>query len=666
MSKLSKKGPWARGFTLMLALCAAAPAWAASALPGPAFPSYANAAAVDAACTQALKGVRSRVAQLERRKPDAGWLAAYDGLNEHIEDAVGPIFLLSNVHPDKAVRTATEACELRWQDLFSSLGQNPRLYAAAKATQPRDALDAYYRQLTLEAFEDAGVGLPAGPRARAKAINDRITALSQTFDKNIRDAAAKLPFTEAELQGVPESVWKSAERDAQGRVLLGLDSPSYVPLMQGARDGAARERMWRAKTNEGGAENLKLLAEIATLRKEYAGLFGASSYAEFTLRRRMAGTPAAAQRFLAEVQQAVAARERQEVDELRAAKARDLGTAPEATRLERWDASYYTERLKRERYSVDQQAFRPYFPPQESLALVMRIIEKTLGVRYTRVEGTKLWHPEAQAYAVSDAASGRALATLYVDLYPREGKYNHAAVWSFRNGSTLTKRAPQAALVVNFDRQGLTLDEFETLLHEFGHAVHNNLSATRYASLAGTSTLRDFVEAPSQMLEEWVYDRRVLDLMKEVCARCQPVPDELLKQARVAKRYGQGLQYARQQLYASFDLELHAATAPEPMALWARMEGATPLGHVPGTMFPAGFSHVAGGYAAGYYGYLWSEVLAADLRTAFGADKLDPAVGRRYRDTVLANGGQRPPQELVEAFLGRKPSTKAFFDELRP
>jgi thimet oligopeptidase len=649
----------------LLLVAAALQAQAAPAVPGPAFPNYASPAEVEAACSRGLASTRERITRLEARKPDAGWLAAYDALAAHIEDATGPFYLLSNVHPDKAIREATEACELRWQDLYSTLGQNPRLYAAAKATKPRDGIDRYFRQLTLEGFEDSGVGLPEGPRARAKAISDRITALSQTFDKNIRDARVKLAFTEAELQGVPESVWKTAERDASGRVLLGLDYPSYMPVMQGARDGAARERMWRAKTNEGGAENLKLLAEIATLRKEYAGLFGQPSYADFTLRRRMVGSTARAQGFLAEVQQAVAGREKREIDELRAVKAREGGTPLEATRLERWDVFYYTEKLKRERYSVDQQAFRPYFPPQESLALVMRLVEKTMGVRYQRVQGIPLWHPEAQAYAVTDVKTGRPLATLYVDLYPREGKYNHAAVWSFRNGSTLARRVPQAALVVNFDREGLTLDEFETLLHEFGHAVHNNLSATRYASQAGTSTLRDFVEAPSQMLEEWVFDRRVLDLMKQVCPACKPVPDELVKQAQVAKHYGRGLNYARQQLYASFDLELHAAAAPDPMALWARMEGATPLGHVAGTMFPAGFSHVAGGYAAGYYGYLWSEVLAADLRTAFGADKLDARVGRRYRDTVLGQGGQRPPPELVDRFLGRPSSTAAFFDELR-
>jgi thimet oligopeptidase len=299
-----------------------------------------------------------------------------------------------------------------------------------------------------------------------------------------------------------------------------------------------------------------------------------------------------------------------------------------------------------------------------------------MGVRYTRVP-TRLWHEDVQAYAVSDAATGKPLAGLLVDLYPREGKYNHAAVWSYRNGATALEdapetagapahaRVPQAALVVNLDRKGLTLQELETLLHELGHAVHNNLSATRYTLHAGTSVLRDFVEAPSQMLEDWVYDKQVLKTFAEVCKICKPLPDELIAKAKAAKDYGNGVQYARQHLYGSYDIALHAADAPEPMALWTRMEGDTPLGHVPGTKFPAGFGHVASGYAAGYYGYLWSLVLAMDLRTAFDGHRLDPAVGQRYRSIVLANGGQRPPQELVREFLGREPNSKAFFDYLR-
>lgn len=650
--------------TLALAAAGSLAAPTPAALPGPAFPDYPTPAALEAACTRHLARAEAAVRRLERQGPSPAWLEAYDDLNALTEDLASPVYLLSNVHPDKAMRDASEACELRWQNFFSTLNQNERLYRTARRLQPRDAIDRRFLKTTLEAFEDSGVGLAPGRRARAKAIIDRVTELGQTFDKNIRDQNVRLAFAEAELQGVPEGVWKTAKRDGDGRVLLGLDYPTYFPVMQGATNAATRERLWRAKTNEGGEANLGLLAEIAQLRREYAQLFGFTSYADFVLRRRMAESAPNATRFLEGVRQAVTERERRELDELRAAKASELGKPVAEVRLERWDTLYYTERVKRERYSVDQEAFRRYFPPQESLAFVMRVVEQMMGVRYTRVPGVKLWHPEAQAWVASDVKSGKPLATLYIDPYPRDGKYGHAAVWPMRGGAGRLARAPQAALVVNLDRQGLSLEEIETLLHEFGHAVHNNLSRTRH--VAGNSVLDDFAEAPSQMLEDWVFDPRVLGLMQAVCEACPPVPEELLARAKVAERYGKGAQYARQQLYASYDLALYGAEPADPMALWAKMEGATLLGHVPGTMFPAGFSHItASNYAAGYYGYLWSEVVAADLRTAFANDKLDPAVGRRYRDIVIANGGQVAPQALVRRFLGRPSNSQAFFEDLK-
>ena len=647
-----------------LALAATRSLAASPALPGPAFPHFDQPAQLEAACSANLTRANAAVRQLVAQGAGPRWLGAYDDLNALVEDLASPVYLLSNVHPDQPMREAAEACELRWQDFFTSLGQNEKLYRAAQRHVPRDAIDRQLLKSTIESFEDAGVSLPSDKRSRAKAIQDRITDIGQIFDRNIREAKVQLAFSEAELKGVPEGVWKGAKRDDQGRVLLGLDYPTSQPVLQLAVDPATRERMWRAKQNEGGAENLKLLAEIAQLRREYAQLFGFTSYADFTLRRRMAESTDNAKRFLDEVRQAVTLREQRELDELRAAKARELDQPPAQVKLQRWDVAYYTERVKRERYSVDQEAFRPYFPPQESLAFVMKVVEQMMGVRYERVDGVVLWHPDAQAWRAVDASSGRPLATLYIDPYPREGKYNHAAVWPIRSASARLKRAPQAALVVNLDRKGLNLEEVETLLHEFGHAVHNNLQTTRYA--AG-SVLADFVEAPSQMLEDWMFDPKVLALMREVCAVCKPVPEALLAQAKVADRYGKGVQYARQRLFASFDLELHGPDAPEPMSLWERLEGETLLGHVPGTMFPAGFSHVAtnGNYAAGYYGYLWSEVVATDLRTAFAKNRLDPVVGRRYRSTVLANGSQKPPQTLVRDFLGRASNSSAFFEDLK-
>lgn len=635
-------------------------------LPGPAFPSFADAKAVEAACQKGLDGANARVSKLEKHPPNARWLAALDDFNAYIEDTAYPVEFVLNVHPDKAVRDAAQDCALRWQDFSSTFGQNDKIYQAARQVKPRDAIDREALRVTMESFEDSGVALPADKRARAKQLSDRISELGKRYDKAVRDDDTKVAFTVEELAGVPEAVWKDKPRDDAGRVVLGLDSPTYLPVLERATSGATRERIYRAKLNEGGEGNLKLLAELVQLRREYAGLFGYKTFADFQLRRRMAENVPAVTKFLDEVKAAVTEREIKDLELLRQAKAQQLKQPLESTKIERWDVSYYTERVRRERYSVDQEAFRQHFPPEESLRFVMRVVERMFGIRYTRVPAT-LWHPDAQAYAMSDAKTGKAMATLYVDMYPRDGKYNHAAVWPLRSSATRTGRTPQGAFVVNMDRKGLTLGELHTLLHEMGHAVHNNLSATRYVALGGTNVQWDFVEAPSQMLEDWVYDKRVLKTFAEVCPKCKPVPDEMIDKAVVAKDFAKGIAVARQHLYASYDISMYSATdAVDPMALWSKMESTTPLGHVQGTKLPASFSHIAsGGYTAGYYGYLWSLVVAMDLRSPFAKDRLDPAIGQRYREALLSQGSQRPPKELVRNFLGREPSSKAFFDDLK-
>ena len=651
---------WLATFVLGATACSVL----AAAPPGPAFPLFASASALAAACESGLGEVATLVGKLEKHPADAGWLAAWDDLNAAIEDRATPVSFIENVHPDPAVRDAAQACSQRWSELGSSLAQNEVLYRALMRVQPRDAIERAFASYAREGFEDAGVALPPAARERAKRINDRIGELGRQFDARIRDANVKLAFTLDDLAGVPEPVWKDKPRDAEGRVLLGIDSPTLGPVLQRADKASTRERMLRAKVTEGGDENLAVLAELVRLRQEYARLFGMKTFADFQMRRRMIGSTAKAQAFLDEVRGTVAARELRDQAELRDAKARHLDTPLAATRLERWDVSYYSERLRRERYSVDQEAFRPYFPPEESLRFVMKIAERLFGMRYTPVPAT-LWHPDARAWLATDAHTGKVLATLYVDLYPREGKYGHAAVWPIHSSATRIGRAPQAALVANLDRKGLTLGELETLLHEMGHVFHNNLSATRYTQQSDTYVQWDFGEAPSQMLEDWVYDKRVLKLFAEVCATCPPVPDELIDKARVARDFGKGGRVGFQLLLASYDLALYTRESPDPMALWNEMEAATPLGAFPGTRFPAGFAHIAsGGYPAGYYGYLWSLVVALDLRTAFGADRLDATVGARYRRNVLAQGRERPPGDLVRDVLGRETNPKAFFDDL--
>ncbi|WP_295639114.1 M3 family metallopeptidase [uncultured Methylibium sp.] len=627
------------------------------------FPDYRNGAEITARCEAILKDMAAQEAQVAAGGTSDNVLVGMDRLSQTVDDGLGPISFIANVHPDKGLRDAAEACELRYQAFASKLYQNAKIYARVKAFAPADPIDAQLRDDLMASFDDAGVALPTAARARARALNNEIGKLAQTFERRVREDKTRVPFTVAELEGVPEAAWAKAPRDAKGRVLVGLDYPSYNPVVESARNAATRERIWRAFQSRGGAANLKTLGELGQKRRDYARLFGLPSYADFTLRRRMAGSVPNVQRFLGEVKGVVEQRELRDIADLREAKAADLKQPAERTKLKRWDAPYYIERVKRERFALDQDSFRRYFPPQASVDFAMALSGKLFNVGFKPLE-QKLWHADARAYEVVELGSGKLLATLYVDLYPRADKYGHAAVWPMRGSSTLAGRLPTAALVTNFDRNGLTLDELETMLHEFGHALHVTLSATRYSSNAGTSVKLDFVEAPSQMLEEWVYDAKVLALFQEVCKTCEPVPADLLERAIRSRSFAKGLQFSRQHLYASYDLALYSKAAPEPMSTWARMEGATPLGHEKGTMFPAAFAHLAGGYGAGYYAYLWSLATAQDLHTAFAADPLDAKVGRRYRDVVLGNGSQVDANELVGRFLGRAPSNKAFFEWL--
>ena len=626
-----------------------------------------SAAAVAAGCAAMLADLRRSQARLAQASepPTAALLGELDAMTRREEDTLGPLGVLAAVSPRKAIRDAAEACEREHEAFSARLWQDAAVHARLQQVRAADDIDRRQLREALDDFADAGVALPGDRQQRVRELREEITQLTQRFERRLREDRTQLTFTAAELAGVPSDVWRRAPRDAQGRFRLGLAQATVFPLLEHATRSATRERMWRAFLSQGGSDNIKTLAALAQARRELAQQFGFESHADFVLRRRMAHSEAEAQAFLATVKDAVRQRERSDLAELRAEKARHLHQPIDDTVIQRWDVAFYSERLRRARYAVDQEQFRAYFPPEASLRLVFALAERLLGVSVAPLaQREPLWHRDARGYVISDTRTKALLGTLFVDLYPRADKFNHAAVWSFRNASTLAGRRPAAAMVVNVNRQGLTLDELETLLHEFGHALHSLLSNTRYAAQGGTNVQLDFVEAPSQMLEDWVYDPQVLALMAPWCASCPTLPAALLAQARAARDFGKGIQFSRQHLYARYDLALYGRESADPLALWTQMETDTPLGSVSGTLFPAGFEHIASGYAAGYYGYLWSLVIAEDLRTAFAADRLDAQVGRRYREMVLEQGGQVAPDELLRRFLGRDTDSRAFFESL--
>jgi len=651
---------------------------ARAAEPHPQIPLW-DKAAIEALCDPTIDRWRHMQATMEAKKDSAGILAEWNGLAIAISDLDGPLSLIANVAVDQGTRDAADACELKITPFTTSLFQSEALYRRVRDLKPGDAIDRQYRQDLLENFEDAGVTLAPEKRERVKAIRQEIADLGQQFEKNLRDDRTNVVVSPAELAGLPDGYVKAQPKDADGNTLLSMANPVYIPFMQLASNADARKRYWIARQNYGGQANIDLLNRAVALRLELAKLYGEPDYATFVIKRRMARTPAAVYRFLDDVHRAAAPLEKAEVAELTQFKADDQKLPVAEVKLDRWDTSYYQEKLRKARYDVDQEALRKYFPTEASIAYTLRIAETLYGIRFVPSQAPT-WHPDVRVFDVVErgkdgakdgAADGKFIGTVYLDLFPRPGKYNHAAAWPVRPVSTLAKqkaapgyRTPLSALVTNFDRVGLNQDELETMLHEFGHVMHGVLSRTRYADQAGTSVKQDFVEAPSQMFEEWARREDALKFFAEVCKDCPHLSHEQIERLQQAHRYGRGSRYARQWVYASYDMALTTPQPDEAMDAWRKIEGDTPLGTYPGTRFPASFGHLMTGYAAGYYGYLWSEVLALDMLSGFHGKLMNPVDGQRYRADILSQGGQEPPERLVERFLGRAPNSEAFFQEI--
>jgi len=639
---------------------AAIPALAADPKP-PLMPMY-DAAGAKQACEAGLAKVKKTIDAMAARRGPGAILSEWNQLFIAMEDASNALSLYATVHPDAAVRAAAEDCDQKFTTVNTDLYQNEKLYARLKAVKAPNPRAAKLQRDLLQGFEDSGVSLPPDKRARAKELAEKMEELRQAFERNVRDDKTTVTFTAQEMDGLPEAYLKARKRDEAGNYVLRLDQPSYGPFMENAKSEAARERYYRARFNQGGEKNLAILQQLFELREEVAHLHGQPTFAHYVLRRKMAANPDNVQRFLREVKAAVDPVERKEVDELRAEKARDLGTDPAGTKLNRWDVNYYQERIKRARFDIDQEKLRAYFPSDKSVAFTLLLAERMYGLKF-QPGNAPVWHPEVRYFEMHDAKTGRYLANVYMDLYPREGKRNGAFAAPIRSASKLAHRTPSAALVANLNRNGLNLRELETLLHEMGHVLNEILSNVDYAPQVLSTVKWDFVEAPSQMFEEWARRPQTLALFRDVCAECPQLTTEQIKKLDEARRYGQATIYARQWMLATFDMELSLKPRP-PLAVWKELETQSPLGHIEGTRFPTAFTHIASGYAAGYYGYMWAQVIACDLRSAFGNDLLDPKVAARYRETILGAGNEREETEMVRRFLGRDPNSQAFFAEI--
>ncbi len=583
-----------------------------------------------------------------------------------LRQATSEVYLLSESHPDAAVRAVAEERVQQLETLSAGRLLEPALFAAFAAVDTDEAradLDAEQRRLLDEVLRDfrrGGVDLPEAERARVRALTERETELSLEFSRNLRESRREIRVAPEALVGLPQDFLDEHPAGDDGLVVLTTDYPDFMPVREYAVDRATRTAIVAAYNDLAWPENDAVLAELLAVRAELAQLLGYGSWADYETETRMIGRGAgtggggsagpgggaAIADFLARLDEASAAAAAAEYPVLLERLRED---DPEASEVTIADFFYLLGALRRERHDVDAQLVRSYFPFDRVLPGVLAITGRLFDIEYVPVD-VPTWHADVHSYDV--VRDGELLGRIHLDLHPREGKYNHAACFGIAPGIT-GRVVPEAALLCNFSRGLMTHDEVTTFFHEFGHLVHDILGgAQRFARFSGVATEWDFVEAPSQLLEEWAWDAEVLATFTANAAG-EPIPAELVEKMVVADRFGRALEVRRQLGHANVSYHLHVDRPADLQAAtehWYRVT--SPVQPLPGLHSYAGFGHLTG-YGACYYTYQWSLVIARDLLSGFGGDLLNAEAAERYRREILEPGGSRDAADLVERFLGR-------------
>jgi thimet oligopeptidase len=588
------------------------------------------------------------------------------GLND---DLVAQGFLY-NVSTDPAVRAASLKCSTDEGNALSEISARPDLYQAVAAAQKSGTADGAAQvkltELWLTAVKRSGAGLDEVKRREFVALSQKLIDLQNRFQANLGNDQSAIPITAAQARPLPaDFVAGALKKSADGGYTVPVNESTIGPFMQNETDEAARKSFYIAYNNRGGDANVKLLEEAIATRDRLAHLLGYPTWAAYVLADRMAESPQRVESFLGRIDAAILPKARAERDE----DARLKGGP-----LQPWDQSFYENELRKTKYAVDQNAIKQYFPVQHVVASVLGIYEQLLGVRFTRVD-VPAWQSQVEGYDVVDTASNKPLGRFYLDLFPRPGKYDHFANFPLIPRRVLpdgSVRLAQSAIVGNWPQSAagkpalLTQGDVETFFHEFGHNMAAMLADQPYETL--TSGFRqDFVEAPSQMLENWAWDPGILKRVSANVTTGQPLPDDLIRKMIAARYVHYALQTTQQILYGTVDIDYHTQTAPvDTTAVWkATVAKTTPNAFVDGTHPQAAFGHLMGGYDAGYYGYLWSKVYAQDMFSRFAALGLtNPAAGMEYRRDILAPARLQEPDQEVRAFLGRPMSPDAFYKEL--
>ncbi|MFN2460631.1 MAG: M3 family metallopeptidase [Candidatus Velthaea sp.] len=633
---------------------------------------------IGADCTAALAALTAKldaVAALapERRTFDTVPLAVYNAYAD-ASDALAADLFMDDVGPAKPQRDAAGKCRVLLSNTISRQGARPDLYAAfADALRSDTAKTAAQKKLLSDDLIDAkraGAALTPAQRTEYLALSARMTELRRAYSQNVNETRTALRFTAAQLAGLSADRLAAFTKDGDAYIVPATEA-NYTVLTAEAKEEATRRAIYAARFNQVAEKNDAILEEVVSIRAKVAHMLGYPTWAALVLERRMAKTPQRVNSFLADLDAKLLPQARREADTLRGLKASETGNAQ--ARLEAWDISYFTAELKRTKYALDPAVVRSYYPVDKTVPAIFGVYSQLLGVTFAKRDDAKTWAPNVQAFAVSDTATSRYLGDLYVDLLPREGKNAHfhsATFWRHRTAADGTIRPALNAIVGEFPQPApgqpalLTQAEVETFFHEFGHSIAALVKTSPY----GLDFTWDFVEAPSQMLENWVWDPAILKRISSNVKTGEPMPDDLIAKMRATRLIDQSaLSWTRQIALATADMTYHTHdTAPAPNQTWADVYSrTTPIAFPPDIHFEANFNHIVGsGYSAGYYGYLWSKVYAQDMFARFSRDGLlDPQTGAAYR-AILANAGLEDADVQVAHFVGHSLDPNPFYATL--